>query len=573
MIPSLLVIPLSLVHAQSDFFYADNYSIYLRNKQVLAFQDSYSPYFVYLNATTGNMNLTNCKTEIFYGQTGYFSFTSRESAIITVSSSIPGSLFYLNNWLYNGVTSLVVNGAYTIKWVLPQVAPTGVLQIDSSLYGSSNPNPGVYQYNLGTKIVFIATPNTGFEFNYWLVNGIIKTFNPFTLTLTQDTVITPVFTSLSYSSVIASNLTAIPVWLPTTRSNGYLFADGSNYNAVQSLLSANASYINPSASIVVGQVNDIGVNGLYYIERGFLYFDTSIIPVGANIVNATLHLFIENVIGSGYNLTVQNGQPLYPNATLSKIDYNKLLYFGNYGSMDVSSMWNNAAHGSDSRYTDIPLTDTSIVTPGSFTKICLRTSQDISAVSPTGQKEIYIGSYNYFYEPEISIYYKAESEIKVYTSPYSWKVFIDNNYVGIGGVTIGVKSGSHLISFENVNPVGGVNYKSPSPFTVNVLPGQLLVVNGTYIPLALVPTPSLWGMDFSFIASSIFIPGLITGIISSGFYVAGRKVKHAYAGALIGAGLALAFCGVYQIVPIYIVGLIYAVSGFLIYYLWWKRRD
>jgi hypothetical protein len=41
----------------------------------------------------------------------------------------------------------------------------------SSVGGTTNPTPGTYNYANGTTITLIATPNTGFEFLYWVISG------------------------------------------------------------------------------------------------------------------------------------------------------------------------------------------------------------------------------------------------------------------------------------------------------------------------------------------------------------------------------------------------------------------
>lgn len=59
--------------------------------------------------------------------------------------------------------------------------------------GTTNPAPGTYQYVAGTSISIAAYPSSGYEFDYWLVNGEKRTVNPITITLNTNTTVEAYF--------------------------------------------------------------------------------------------------------------------------------------------------------------------------------------------------------------------------------------------------------------------------------------------------------------------------------------------------------------------------------------------
>jgi hypothetical protein len=60
--------------------------------------------------------------------------------------------------------------------------------------GTTTPTPGIYNFTLGGSVAFMATPNAGYNFVYWLINGVTNTTNPVTLTIDSNLEMVPVFT-------------------------------------------------------------------------------------------------------------------------------------------------------------------------------------------------------------------------------------------------------------------------------------------------------------------------------------------------------------------------------------------
>jgi hypothetical protein len=60
---------------------------------------------------------------------------------------------------------------------------TYYLTITSAAEGTTNPLPGTYNYTGGSSHNVTAIPNSGYSFNYWLLDGIEKTENPITIVI------------------------------------------------------------------------------------------------------------------------------------------------------------------------------------------------------------------------------------------------------------------------------------------------------------------------------------------------------------------------------------------------------
>ena len=76
----------------------------------------------------------------------------------------------------------------------PPVGETFTLTINSSPNGTTIPSAGMQTVNSGSTVTLTAIPNANYKFDCWEVNGQINTSNPLSLTITANTVVTPIFT-------------------------------------------------------------------------------------------------------------------------------------------------------------------------------------------------------------------------------------------------------------------------------------------------------------------------------------------------------------------------------------------
>ena len=155
---------------------------------------------------------------------------------------------------------------------------------------------------------------------------------------------------------------------------------GSDYYAVNAAVEGDSIYHNPNpdySQIIIGQSK--AASAVWYINRGYLYFDTSIIPEGATIKKAILK--IRTYPGNSYeerdvDIVIQNGQPDYPHEPLILSDYDRSKYSGNGGSVNTSDMTFPSVG-----YTEIELNEIGkswIKTGNGLTKFVIRTSDDIN---------------------------------------------------------------------------------------------------------------------------------------------------------------------------------------------------
>jgi len=193
--------------------------------------------------------------------------------------------------------------------------------------------------------------------------------------------------------------------------DGYIVAGGSSYDAVSN---ATTGTVTDTAQIsILGQYF---VGGYYEVLRGFVMFGTSILPDDANITSAVLSLYIsQNVSNTDFNVTIQSGQPNYPNIPLVSSDYAKSKYSGNGGSRNTTEItalnyWNITLNSSGLTW----------IQKASNTKLCLRNSREISGTAPTDYEYItfYTSEKGEAYAPILYVTYETEGYRYLVHGPY-----------------------------------------------------------------------------------------------------------------------------------------------------------
>ena len=159
------------------------------------------------------------------------------------------------------------------------------------------------------------------------------------------------------------------------------------YLIVRNALSANEP-LTPT-TLIVGQLNTYSSGYFqhkYTVYRSVLQFDTSIIPEGAPIEYVNLEIMVnQNLTDVDYDIIIKNGQPEFPHTPVIASDYFHENYEGDGGSINTADMGGGVPAWV---YDSIILNSTgrSWVAKGSGakTKLCLRSSRDISATKPDG---------------------------------------------------------------------------------------------------------------------------------------------------------------------------------------------
>jgi hypothetical protein len=216
------------------------------------------------------------------------------------------------------------------------------------------------------------------------------------------------------STLEIKNASATTITVTRTFSSltydGYVYAVQISYASAWYAPYGNA-IIDESAIENIGQKYEFS----YSIYRSLMYFDTSIIPDGANITSAILSLYVsEDDSETDFNITIQNGQPTYPHLPLIVDDYYYGDYSGNGGNLSTS--------GIGTGYKNITLTASGLtwIQKSTTTKLCLRSSRDISATTPTGNEYavVYTAEQGSAYSPKLYVTYKTEGYHYVVHGPY-----------------------------------------------------------------------------------------------------------------------------------------------------------
>jgi hypothetical protein len=211
--------------------------------------------------------------------------------------------------------------------------------------------------------------------------------------------------------------------------DGYLIGADTSYNSTWNKTSADSVHTSETY-MEIGQVNTAGIT--YSIERSFVYFDTSALPDPSTITSASLSIYIsENSTTNDFNITIQNGQPLWPHSPLEAGDYNRL-YYGYYVEDEWGYLTWTETNGGSRNTTEITALDywnITMNTSGKLwisksgtTKLCLRSSKDISGISATSlvDEHVRIGTADYgeAYAPKLYVTYTTEGYMYIVHGPY-----------------------------------------------------------------------------------------------------------------------------------------------------------
>jgi len=349
-------------------------------------------------------------------------------------------------------------------------------------------------------------------------------------------------------------------------NSGLLEKQSYSYSGAHDFPVANISVLNPSW-LFIGQLNQ---SGFYSVLRDYLFFDTSAIFRGAEIINATLCLYESSGTSyfGTYNLIVQNGQPNYPSNPIQLTDYNKNFYSGNYGNLSTDDM----IFGD---YNYIPL-DKSIITLGSLTKLCLRSENDVNGVNDESDGLLFQNMANS--TAMLKIVYSTDAELIISAGGIPLGSF---PAVYIDGVQIGILSSlnaysiTYLIQPNNIttNPYYTISFGSIdgyiTPNSIQVSLGYGNIKGITAIYYIYVPLPNL--VFPSYINQLLYLL-MIGGVMAFVCYLITSRFDHGMAGAIGGFMIGFFMCAYTYLIPVwwFIIGV--TIFSMLVY-LWWKGRD
>jgi len=181
-------------------------------------------------------------------------------------------------------------------------------------------------------------------------------------------------------------------------NDGYVWGRASTYSTAHDTAYDSDDV---ATTLRIGQL----YKGDYFVMRGFLKFDTTTIPSTATITSAKLRLYGEtDYSATDFYIRLQKWTGDTP---IDTGDYNQ--FDGtNYddGNFNTSSFTTTG-------YNDIIISNFNLITKAGYTKICVRSSRDISSTAPTGDEYVQILTYdngsNY---PILHIEYTTAAPVK-----------------------------------------------------------------------------------------------------------------------------------------------------------------
>jgi len=113
---------------------------------------------------------------------------------------------------------------YQYRWTTPIYY---TLTIETTIGGTTSPNPGTYTYTAGSMVQVTAIPYTNYKFDYWELDGAnVGSTNPYTVLMDKNHMLKAVFSAIPPLTVSINPLSASirvgqSVTFTSTVSGGY----------------------------------------------------------------------------------------------------------------------------------------------------------------------------------------------------------------------------------------------------------------------------------------------------------------------------------------------------------------
>jgi len=129
-----------------------------------------------------------------------------------------------------------------------------------------------------------------------------------------------------------------------------------------------------NGEMTIGQSYNNDPTDQYYVNRGFIYIDTSTIPDNAVILDAKLQFIPTSKTAEfPFSLYIQNGQPTHPQDNAPAVsDFFEINYSGNGGSINAADIISNVA-------CNLTFSSEGLewINKAGVTKLCMRSSDDL----------------------------------------------------------------------------------------------------------------------------------------------------------------------------------------------------
>jgi len=172
--------------------------------------------------------------DCYYGQTAKQVVQYSDShAVVGVSDNG----YMLDHWVFEGVTvapgasksiggttvtasgldssgdgSLTISNMYHDYDLEACFALAYSLTITAGTGGTTNPAPGTYYYASGSPVTVTAIPDTGYEFDHWVRNGVTYTANPMSFAISSNTNLAAYFEGVSVPTITVTRPNGGETW-------------------------------------------------------------------------------------------------------------------------------------------------------------------------------------------------------------------------------------------------------------------------------------------------------------------------------------------------------------------------
>lgn len=185
----------------------------------------------------------------------------------------------------------------------------------------------------------------------------------------------------------------------TGGNDGYVYGYSSTYSTAHDTAYGSDDSVD---LLYIGQRKQTVPSTAYYVYRGFLKFDTSSIPSNAEITNAKLKLY-GSVDASDTDFIIR----------LQKWTGDTPIDTGDYNQFDGTNYDDGFSTSgfTTSGYNEITISNYDLITKAGNTRICVRSSRDISSTTPSGNEYVQFYSYEKGagYEPILEVTYTTNS--------------------------------------------------------------------------------------------------------------------------------------------------------------------
>lgn len=133
------------------------------------------------------------------------SYLYGEGTVASVTA-IPDSGWTFDHWVLDNVDvgsnnpyDVTMDGNHTLEAVFVEIPPPPQYELVISVSGNgmTSPAPGTYIYDAGTAVEVTAVPDSGWEFDHWVLDGVnVGAMNPYTVTLDNNHTLEAVFTEV-----------------------------------------------------------------------------------------------------------------------------------------------------------------------------------------------------------------------------------------------------------------------------------------------------------------------------------------------------------------------------------------